>query len=389
MELDNKEEIGMEDISSQSMCMGKHLELNKKKETNHDEEEDELSVITLPDEMIEIIISYLKYPYIVKAKELSKEWYSKLSNWEDAEYARFRQMVTSNCNKWPIFFPCAFVDGTISLVGFDRLTGTWLKTFFDLPSLVTTKILNSIVLDSRQEQPVRKITGIDSLICIAVNIRKREIFILNVFTGNWKWLPRRPIIHETPSLVSRIDLFRDGSDHYKVLTMGVWRKYLVCAQLYESRTNSWTTEIPDFPASLFEYCHRKGVYLSGSMYFLADDTKNGFYKIRAYNIEEGTWHSLVIPRPLVWTQHVFSIDNLIVSQDRLIILSVLRLRRPSPNVSPSIRKNTITFFEIDTLTENLSEVWISHPHPSAEKGFFSFLCSKFFLQPGKNPFIVV
>ncbi|KAL2632264.1 hypothetical protein R1flu_016950 [Riccia fluitans] len=425
--------------STPSENRSKKLRLHKKrKPMDHDQGGGVFSVL-LPDEMIEKIISMMPYPHILNAKELNKEWYSRLSkSTKNVVNAGFREMMKNNSNDWPSFYPFSFANGNVAFMGFDRLSNSWIKYLFHLDIKGI-----EIELPPRriwESQLVENISGLGSLICVPVQHFETKLFVINVFTGAWKELPQRPTVDSEHGAIYGktilcMYLFPDGSDDYKLLTMTPLvnteiqdNRCQVCTQVYKSKSNSWTTKLSPFKT--FSFARSRGVYCNGSLYFMDHSISGLFFGLWEYNIEKEDWHQIQFPISVSLLQRFQPVKLIsIVSDNQLILLlqNVFIF-----NDSPVIWRDSLILFQMDTITKTFSQMytgppepildasvnsyisdgdsiffshrriytkyimefsisnqtWTSHPHPSScIDGFTNFLQSDLVLEPRKNPFI--
>ncbi|CAM6088758.1 unnamed protein product [Calypogeia fissa] len=278
---------------------------------------------TLPEHLVEKIVSMMPFPEILKARSLSKSWrrrFSPVSSQDDEDNKRvateFQKLVREQSTKWSTGFFRVFIDkGFISI--YDRQCGrrcVRLPTpYFLRQKFRTSRASELFVLSigktwteySPLELPFLRIEG-DLLYCFEAN----KGYVANILTLNWKQLPNRPnvsmdrnettlrcITHQHPIVVRN-----PSSDTYKVIVLhgygdrgDVFNRWY--AQIYESTTGCWSTKklVAEGQPPSSDLLESLGcpVYFNGVLFVGSDDriADHNIYLV-AINLEKGTFKGL-------------------------------------------------------------------------------------------------
>ncbi|KAG6546165.1 hypothetical protein Mapa_012199 [Marchantia paleacea] len=291
----------------------------------------------LPVEMVEHIVAMMPFPSILTARKLNRSWKSMFS--EKSTNARFREIVKSVSSKWGQYCPVILNKEEEWLMGYDRVNHRWQKMALGIARR------NYVGLGSPWIA-AQKLKGAGSLIC-GLSL---GLFVCNVFTKGWRWLPSRPN-DEIPK-----DLFivPDGPDAYKILTITLLKPLesgQVCAQLYESKIDSWSMKISNANFSLS--FNSSSVYVNGLVYYMqydVDDDRD-VLRLSSYNVNEGTWQT--IPHPFACMLHTIETYELLVCQNKaMVVMHLIPLHQVA---SRGVRRNTLIVFSIDSTSKEIKE----------------------------------
>lgn len=291
----------------------------------------------LPIEMVEHIVGMMPFPSILTARLLNRSFKSLFS--EQSKNARFREIVKSVSSTWNQYCPVILNRDAEWLMGYDRVNHRWQKMALGIARR------NYVGLGSPWIA-AQKLKGAGCLIC-GLSL---GLFVCNVFTKGWRWLPSRPN-DESPK-----DLFiiPDGPDAYKILTITLLRPLQsgkVCAQLYDSKTDSWSMQISN--ANFTLSFNSSSVYVNGLVYYMQydEDDDRQVMRLCFYNVSEATWHA--IPHPFACMLHTIETYELLMFQNRaMVVMQLIPFHNPA---SRAVRRNTLIVFSIDPISKEIKE----------------------------------
>lgn len=215
---------------------------------------------TLPDELVEKIICMVPFPLITKARGLSKKWrarFSAVSSLEDEETRRdaeeFQLQVQETATSWSTFFPVC-MDGDF-FCGYDRASQKWVR--FPYPSMACLP---------REFPTIATYQWIEGALLFRViwdSHCEGELYVANLLTQSWKKsgkiLPSDIVTNDW----NPVSLWDSALETYKVFYMQQDHDNRWCAQIYDTKSDRWTTEC------LYNEDEKLGIYpvhLNGVLY---------------------------------------------------------------------------------------------------------------------------
>ncbi|CAM6085506.1 unnamed protein product [Calypogeia fissa] len=226
---------------------------------------------SLPEELVERIISLLPFPAIIKARFLSKSWQARFSSVpckEDGlatKYvgpASFQKLVGKRSSSWEFLCPI-LEEKNGDFMAYNKATQIWQK----LPSrpFLREEVCYNLSC-KRMEGP---------LLIVFYNERcdtDCDFYVANILTRTWKRLPPPPIREH---VISNFLLIDKSLGKYKVIFLcsevissvsgnDFGESYFV--QYYDSKSGSWTTRkrrrkkpFRDFDNLVNNFVHFNGV----------------------------------------------------------------------------------------------------------------------------------
>lgn len=301
-----------------------------------------LKETSLPDELVEKILAMIPFPEILKTRVLNKSWNTNFSASPDALVFQNQMRVSSA--KWKHYCPIILNIEKESLVGYDREYGQWQDLplrFQDLRNWFSTHLLR----------------GAGSLMCGVFDLR--NVFVTNMVTRTWKWLPSRPDM----TCPSQIHLLSIGSEAYQVLLISKDERdrTKVFCQIYDSRMEAWTIKRSTVNTTL---SNSSSVYLGGILYVMEYDPDDfhDVMKLLSYNVSDGTWTNL--HHPFGSMLHEIETFELLVCQEHvMVVLHVHSNWRTSQNFSHNTLRNTLIVYKLDPDSLDIREVGRGPPEP--------------------------
>ncbi|KAL3698207.1 hypothetical protein R1sor_012283 [Riccia sorocarpa] len=373
------------------------------------------ATVNFPDDLLDIIIPKIPFPYILKARMLSRKWRSKFES-----FAR--------CREWPALCP-TFITSNY-LLGFDRATDNWIKMGLKADSVLKIEL----EWTRRIRENKRAVEGV--LLCGNDSIT-RSITIINLLTGGRRTIPySHAVDHDFLDYSLDIVSVSPEFDKYQVVLYAIdIQNHGIRRILYDSRSMTWSSNYMSFRT--LDVSYPFFAYLDGCMYFT--QSQGGPVLLVEANFDSGYVRQVVIPYDfydrMVWTVSGCPFHTgvmrcgsrivvFILSQEptktmaylfevtpQLAHLVVIRLSesplrdftegdfdyRNDPGAHPAgvvADKDCIYFYGRFYLTSYclVSDTWNSHriqfPNDYREASYRLRVCPVSF-QPRLNPFIIV
>ncbi|CAM6118043.1 unnamed protein product [Calypogeia fissa] len=247
----------------------------------------------LPEELVGTILAMVPFPYIFKAKSLSKSWragFSPVAALED-EVERDRAILfQKEVRQWSYkYFPVCF--GT--LFSFAFLISWEVPTAFAgapdcIEPLSSVRPLRMPSLSFLSEKILTcsnpEMEG--TLLYWCGGLGKMVLYVANILTRSSKQLPRRPQVLGSCAFYRKKLVIQKSSGTYKaVVFCGYGRDLRV--QIYDSRSQVWTTN--KFLLSKSLELLSPLVHLNGVLYMVI---YHSCANLMAFNVEEKTLESL-------------------------------------------------------------------------------------------------
>ncbi|CAM6113901.1 unnamed protein product [Calypogeia fissa] len=316
----------------------------------------------LPEELVGTILAMVPFPYIFKAKSLSKSWrarFSPVAALEDeVERERaivFQKKVRQWSYKWETYFPVCF--GT--LFSFAFLISLEVPTAFagaadciePLSSMLTLR-MPSLSFLSEKILTCSNPEMEGTLLYWCGGLGKMVLHVANILTRSFKQLPRRPQVLGSCVLYRKKLVIQKSSGTYKAVVFCGYGRDLR-AQIYDSRSQVWTTN--RFLLSKSLELLSPLVHLNGVLYMVI---YHSCANLMAFNVEEKTLESL---RVFSTVKLVMTNVDLVVYNGRLLII-----------LTNGFYQGGLQMLKLDEVTEQLMEVARGPPpamcKPSFEMG---------------------
>ncbi|CAM6098809.1 unnamed protein product [Calypogeia fissa] len=254
--------------------------------------------MTLPEDLVERIISMMPFPSIFEARRLSKSWnarFKPLSSLHDEKEKRmarsFQKQVTERSHTWDSFSPI-YTGGT-DLVACNQATQelrmvpsvSWIS---DKEEEIGT--LYTQPWASGQSGLLRETGLIDVDIegTFLYGIRYfddevPEVHVANMLTREWKRLTDRP---NDDRFITCMKLVVDpSSQSYKVILISDKEMLRFSGQIYDSKSETWSRPQFIHEDDLLDPLTLGSAYLNGVFYWAA---KNQTHCLLAFNPETRT-----------------------------------------------------------------------------------------------------
>lgn len=267
----------------------------------------------LPEHLVEKIVSMVPFPFIFKARGLSRSWrarFSSISSQADEakdDIANFQELVGESCKNWktlsPVWFPLDFRQ--CSSFAYDNDTQKWRR----LPSLsFLPKHLHLIRATLQIEGALLHCMYDDSF---GVG---SQVLVANILTRSCKALPPRPnaqariVVWKKLVVSEKLAEYKmfmvcenypysshDEEPYYSDEYFRVTRGHSFrpesdySAQIYDSKSNAWTSKMIALPSpSDIWRCSAwtTAAYFRGVMYFWMLEEGRAL-RILGLNFEEG------------------------------------------------------------------------------------------------------
>lgn len=375
---------------------------------------------TVPDALVEKIVAMMPFPSIFKARGLSKSWLARLSAISPSEEdgpemglaAAFHRQVSERSNRWEVLSPVLI--GTEDFMAYNQASQNWPR----LPSLsFLPRNWHLRSLTWQLEGPLLYGFALNDVPLSDVE----HVIVANVLTRTWRQLPARPNAQLAPVLCHKLVIY-PNLEAYKVILFceQEGRPDNYCAQIYESRSNSWSSK-SFVVSSNFTDGPAVAAYLDGVFYMVGVKTPQS---LLAFNVEEGTLrelrlsvqgylrtatvnlvvcnaHSLMVVTKGLHRGGMY-VDALLVFRVDLESLELVRLAEGPPRnlqlgtmpFLPAVGDGGCIFFKVEAgrsrvLAYNVEEdSWNCFPVPTSDaRRVYHWLGSSF--QPGLSPFVAV
>lgn len=309
----------------------------------------------LSEELVGKILAMVPFPYIFKARMLSKSWlarFSPVASLDDEVEKQctiwFQKEVGELSYKWETYFPAyfgrlhssAFVVGSLSTIRWKASPTTNLMI---APSCFLNRYCMSFLstLPSLSFLPEKLLTCSNPemegpLLCWCGGSTKMILYVANILTRSWKQLPHPPQGSGSCQFYRKILVIEKSAQTYKVVVFcGSGRDFRV--QIYDSRSEVWTTN--RFLLSKDLKLLSPVVQLDGHLYMVACHNRAN---LLAFNVEERTLESL---RFFSTAKLMMSNVDLVVSDGSLLII-----------VTNGFYPGGLQLLKFDIVTEQLVEV---------------------------------
>ncbi|KAJ4835139.1 hypothetical protein Tsubulata_039684 [Turnera subulata] len=239
----------------------------------------------LPPEIVEEIIALLPEKSIHRFRFLSKSWFSLLAIKYEVPKLLCCRIKTGSTDPFTV---CSNEQTLFNAVVLPGYGGSVKDTVYTVPELPADGIRSYVIVGS-----------CNGLVCLRC-LSKREIFVLNPFTGICRKLPHMPFFSEKWDRYPYVYAFGydSASDDYKVFLAGDGAKVVI----FSLKTGSWRkVENPDG-----EYLQhilssgRRGLLLNGALHwgpgtsYCGENTKI----IAAFDLEKEIFFR--VPSPPIW-----------------------------------------------------------------------------------------
>ncbi|CAM6112807.1 unnamed protein product [Calypogeia fissa] len=286
------------------------LKAHKDKQVlEHDDEEEVCNNKTrLPEDLVERILAMVSFPFLFKARTLSKSWLAKFSPIESQDdeekkmrAVSFQKQVCQHSTSWKTF--CPVIVRNEDPFAYDRPSQTWQR----LPSL---SCLPSS--DLKTYQRAKKSVQIEGALLFIPAIP--NLFVVNILNQSWKQLPPHP--HYVPWQESESQaqmVMSNGADggeiSYEVIILSCGRGGPHPLQIYNSKSGAWKKlDLPegfyfrDLWKLGFDNPMSPAVHLDGVLYLVRhrliaplDEFHRKCVRILAINLEEEILEEFSIP----------------------------------------------------------------------------------------------
>jgi hypothetical protein len=307
---------------------------------------------SLPEALVEKIIAMMPFPFIFKARCLSKSWRSKfspISSSEGAENslaaASFQRQVADWSRTWNTFSPV--LATTTGFIAYDRASQNWpsLPDFSFLPEISYSPYLRRKLVGPL----LYGFCGQDS----STQIHSQHVIMVNILTKSWRKLPSRPKVLGTHVLCHQLVIY-PSLDMYRVIVLG--QKYGTSDEysfeIYHSKSDTWSTKNITISRDFSEEPD-VAAYLNGVLYMMGMKTPQS---LLAFNVEEETLEEITLSfnnNEILKT----AILNLVIFRDNTLMLVT------KGRFDEGVYQDTVRMFKIDLESRQLR--WLADGPPAA------------------------
>ncbi|CAM6112881.1 unnamed protein product [Calypogeia fissa] len=272
------------------------MEMEKKQSTDL-EGERETSGMPLPVELVERILAMVPFPFIFKARALSKSWLARLSSISPTDYKEkkhldvpFQEQVCEFSKKWKTFCPI-FVSKEGS-IGYDRTSQHWqpiMPSLYFLPENFFTgfawsRIEGSLVLVST-EKTEEEIDACEDPDDYNENV-------VNIVTRRYEQLPSPPPADYRTHMGEKWVIPMSSQTFRAVIFHEDFHRCFV--DVYDSESRVWSNAKVDGWGHFHDIYLSNWAHLNGVFYKMVgptDDTRD----LLAFDVQERTFKLLQMP----------------------------------------------------------------------------------------------
>ncbi|KAL2652339.1 hypothetical protein R1flu_020467 [Riccia fluitans] len=317
--------------------------------------------VTLPEELIEKILSRIPFPYIFKAKLLSRDW-----RW------KFERVCRSACGQWPSYCPAFFDTRSRSFLGYDRARDKWLKqklnTEHTYASLKCLQKPSGGLFWERLPTPCE----VEGVLFCRVDIKGRTV-VTNLLTGKSRTIPSPPNTDEFYWVDDFFSCFTSiivplEPEKYQLVVCGLRRRLSMIYYMrrifnFSSMTRSSTTVESDVRGESVAACStRHFAYLDGSMFYLCSDRTWARTSLVQVNFEQKYLQQVVVPYEALEDRCLETPRGVVRCGSRVIIftLSIPLVRKTRVHLYEVICESG-TLTSINLLSEKTLEFFVFSP----------------------------
>lgn len=238
---------------------------------------------TLPEVLVEKIISRMPFPSILNARGLSKSWLSRFSPLSsqlgDEEKKRaatcFQALVCERSQAWESFFPLCITQQ--SIFAYHHASRKWLK----LPSFLPDVFFKT-----------RPNLWMSGALLFTVDWSTRTTYAANIFTRSWRKLPTLRNARQVGPTIFPMSLWDTSLATYKVIVLENISENRLSVRRYEPKSDVWVESLLECGLDGFWHgaCH---TYLNGIVYSaLGEASGRHRFRLEAFDVEKGTLEEL-------------------------------------------------------------------------------------------------
>ncbi|CAM6111474.1 unnamed protein product [Calypogeia fissa] len=302
---------------------------------NFQQGEEELGM-NLPEDLVARILAMVPFPFIFKARILSKSWLARFASIasQDGELkslaSSFQKQVGEwSTSTWKSFCPVFVGKGEYLM--YHQASRTWqrIPLLSFLPEDLLTRFRRSklqtagalLFISTSPEirddfyQEFRRSTRLRD-----IRRGKYTLYVANMLTRSWKQLPPRPPA-DSVDLDDKLHYLdaklvtHKASETYKVIAFYVDVGYCL-AQIYDSKASRWSSNRLYDSENLVFLSHC--AYLNGVLYRVVRNNEVGG-SLLAFSVEEGTFQ--VFEMPPIDIELQFGLIDLVVCKGNLLMVA--------------------------------------------------------------------